>query len=75
MARDELVKIEGEARSAERIRSDLARARHELAASVADLKVEVAKKVSAREWYRSHTGLFVLGAFTVGFWLGMRKRS
>ena len=62
-------------RSAEAIRADLERARSELAASVQELRVEVVRTVSVREWYRRHTGLFLIGAFTLGFAIGMRKRS
>ncbi|MBX5481157.1 MAG: DUF3618 domain-containing protein [Myxococcaceae bacterium] len=62
-------------RSAEAIRADLERARAELAASVVDLKVALSRKVDAREWYRRHTALFLIGAFTVGFLAGLRRRS
>lgn len=64
----------GPVRSADIIRADLERARLELAASVEDLRVEVARTVDWRQWYRRNTGAFLIGAFTVGFILASRKR-
>lgn len=62
-------------RSADAIRADLERARAELALSLQDLRVEVARAVSFREWYRRHTGLFLIGAFALGVAIATRKRS
>jgi hypothetical protein len=62
-------------RSAERIRADLERTRAELARSVQALRQEVARTVDWREWIRRHPAAFLIGAFTVGFALGIRRRS
>jgi hypothetical protein len=64
----------GSERSAERIRADLERARAELARSVQALRLEVARTVDWREWIRRYPAVFLIGAFTAGFALGMRRR-
>jgi hypothetical protein len=66
--------ITGE-RSAERIRADLERTRAELAQLVQALRLEVARTVDWREWFRRHPAAFLMGAFTVGFIAGTRRRS
>ena len=65
----------GTERSAERIRADLERTRAELARSVQALRAEVARTVDWREWIRRHPAAFLIGAFTLGFALGMRRRA
>lgn len=70
LARDRIQTAE---RTAERIREDIARTRSELAASVQDLRVEVHRTVDWRVWYRRHAGVFLIGAFTVGFIVGTRR--
>jgi hypothetical protein len=62
-------------RSAERIRADLERTRAELARSVEALRLEVARTVDWREWMRRHPAVFLIGAFTLGFALGIRRRG
>lgn len=64
-----------ETRDADAIRRDLERARNELANSVQELRVEVARTVDWREWYRRNAGAFLIGAFAVGFIIGTRNRS
>jgi hypothetical protein len=65
----------GNERSAERIRADLERTRAELARSVQALRLEVARSVDWREWIRRYPAAFLIGAFTLGFALGMGRRS
>lgn len=74
MARDEKSVVLAE-RTPERIRADLESARLELATSVEALKVEVARVTDWREWYRKHTGAFLIGAFAVGLIIGSRRRD
>ncbi len=60
-------------RNAQLIRSDIERARQEVAASIADLRVEVSRTIDWRQWYRQHPATFVIGAFMVGFMIGCRR--
>ena len=60
-------------RNAQAIRSEIEHARREVAASIADLRIEVSRSVDWREWYRRHPATFVVGAFMVGFMIGCRR--
>jgi hypothetical protein len=61
------------ARRPEDIRADIARARGEIARSVAALTAEVSAQVDWREWVRRRPGLLLGCAFTFGLWLGWRR--
>lgn len=56
-----------------RAESDVARARQRVAQSMEALRNEVARQVDWRSWVQRQPGLFVAGAFALGFWLGRRR--
>ena len=56
-----------------RAESDVERARERVAQSMMALRNEVARQVDWRSWVQRQPGLFVAGAFALGFWLGRRR--
>jgi hypothetical protein len=62
-------------RDTDRIRSELERTRQEVAASLAEVRIEVSRSIDWREWYRRHPATFVIGAFMVGFTIGCRRHD
>ena len=56
-----------------RAESDVERARERVAQSMLALRDEVARQVDWRSWVQRQPGLFVVGAFALGFWLGRRR--
>ncbi len=65
----------GGERSPERIRADIEQTRTELAQTVQALRAEVSRSVDWRRWVRRHPAPFFIGAFTLGFIIGSRRRS
>ncbi len=62
-------------RETEMIRLDIEQARQEVAASLAELRVEVSRSVDWRSWYRRRPETFLIGAFVVGFMMGIRRKD
>ncbi len=61
------------ARDAAQVRADIARAREQIASSAVALREEMAMRTDWREWVRRRPGLFLSGAFAVGFLMGRRQ--
>lgn len=55
------------------VRVEIARARAQITVSAAALKEQVAQLPEWREWVRKKPGLFIAGAFALGFYLGYRR--
>jgi hypothetical protein len=64
-----------EGRSPDQVREEIHRARQELVSVASALQEEVAMRMDWREWIRRRPGLFLAGAFALGFWIGTRRRQ
>jgi hypothetical protein len=65
---------EAKARSKDEVLAGIARAREQITWSAQALRTEVATRMDWREQVRRNPLWFVAGAFTVGLWLGLRRR-
>ncbi len=61
-------------RTPEQVRADIERARQQIESSVVGLRQQLAIGTDWRKWVRERPGLFVAGAFALGFVLGNRRR-
>jgi hypothetical protein len=57
------------------VRAELERARARFASSAHALRDEVAARTDYRVWVRERPYLFVLGAFALGLYFGLRKKE
>ncbi|MBI3180804.1 MAG: hypothetical protein HYZ28_01535 [Myxococcales bacterium] len=55
------------------IRDEIARARDQIATSAEALRRHMASSTDWREWVRRRPGLFLAGAFALGFLIGSRR--
>jgi hypothetical protein len=59
---------------AEVVRARIEQAREQIASSARTLRNEVAVRTDWREWFRRSPGLWLGGAFAVGFLIARRSR-
>jgi hypothetical protein len=54
------------------VRAEIERTREEIVSSANALRREMAMRMDWKRWVRQNPGLFIAGAFVLGFWLGAR---
>ncbi len=60
-------------RTPAQVRAEIERARQQIESSVVGLREQMAMRTDWREWVRRRPGLFLAGAFVLGFALGSRR--
>ena len=62
-------------RTPDEVRAEIERTRAEIVSSANALRREMAMRMDWKRWVGQNPGLFMAGAFMLGFWLATRSRK